>query len=200
MIPTMLYSLKVADWPRAEFSRGELVIPQLCPGCLSQQANWEWRIDHKYPLSGTRYWQTFYYCDACSDLMKHDNTTRRMQFWIGVLLFGGLFAYLLSAMDSRVGWTTETRTLGLIAVVVIPIIVVLVIGAVRRAGRPVPADAIGRRPAAFYTGMSVFGAKHVYRAARQEWIDALIAHNPASADNKEYEARIGQPKPDVKPF
>src|SRR5437016_5253536 len=99
MLGTMLHSLKVAEWPRAQFARGELAIPRVCPNCMSEQANWECRIDHKYPLSGTRYYQTFYYCDACTELMRHDNTTRRLQFWIGVLLFAGIFVWLITSMD-----------------------------------------------------------------------------------------------------
>ena len=170
----------VVQWPRIEVKSGAVVVPKLCPNCMAE-ATTERRDGHKYLISNTRYYQTFYYCGECHDVLRHETRTGVLQWLIGVPLCIALALLLAMVADTLPESTSPaTRALGIATPVVVPIIVGFLIGMLRRRSKRLPASALGRTPAAFYTGRSGagLGDNDVYRARRQEWLDALVRANP----------------------
>jgi hypothetical protein len=194
---------KVLQWPMIEVKGGAVVVPQVCPNCMGD-GTWRWRHGHKYFLSNTTYYQTFYYCDACSDILSNERRIGRLQWLIGIPLF-----LCLVGLEILVAWTwpqagsdgiwLAAGTLPLL----VPIIVGYLIGYRMRAAKPLPAHALGRTPAAYYTGKTFagLGGRDVYRARRQEWLDLLVRANPDQVRGEEYAQRTGEAKPaKEKPF
>jgi hypothetical protein len=175
----------VISWPSVELDTGgTAVIPLVCPNCMAK-ADREWRCGYKLPFVGsTRYFQTFYYCTPCSDVIRHQLRTSSIQYVLGFVLGIGLLIGWAMLMDKKV-----VPGEAFLAVPVLTAAAVLGFGALRRSGKPLGEKMLGRDFAAYHTGMSGLGLgnRSIYKARRQEWLDLLLESNaPKAAGEKPF--------------
>lgn len=194
---------KVLQWPMVEVKGGSVVVPQVCPNCMSE-GTWRWRYGHSYFLSNTTYYQTFYYCEACSNVMTNERRIRRLQWLVGIPLLLGLVGIeVLVASNSPQGEAGGVWYVAGALALAAPFVVGYLIGRKLRAAKPLPPNALGRKPAAYYTGKTFggLGGRDVYRARRREWLDLLVRANPDQVPGQVYAQRTGEAKPaKEKPF
>lgn len=193
----MIWQLMVLRWPKVELDNtGSAIVPKVCPNCMAE-ATREWRTEYSLPIlvSRSRFYQTFYYCDACSNLIRYSERTRMIQWLVGIALFCGCFYLVLQGPKELL-----SGRLGLSLTIVIPIVVALLIGLARRRAKLLPPEALVVGYAAYYTGFDGFNNAHIYRARRQEWLDLLVTANPDQVSDELYFERTAKAKPEEKPF
>jgi hypothetical protein len=225
--------MNVSLWPKVKLKGEYQAIPTLCPNCL-KPASVELRygyVPFLSVLSGEGTWfQSFWYCPECVDgakavLKYRDRTGWLLRPWglAGLLLASLLVGIFVFVEPGHLGrWVEESQicdkgTVFVAGVAVFPVLLTALFIVARfqfarnalnrhpmQPGQAVPG------PAAYYTGPGMFGlaegfGTRIYRAARPEWLKALVEANRDQVDPVTYERVMGSPKPPtpdvpVKPF
>lgn len=187
-------------WPRVEMKGDAFQIPPSCPNCMAP-AQEEWRCSHTGGVN-TIYTQTFYYCEACGDIFRHQAKRTGFRYMMIVAVFVALFVLPLAAI--AVLGDDEGGIVG--TVFGLPLIAAGAYFADRKwlqshPAPPMPHHAHGRKFAAYYVGNTLLKRKRVYAAARPDWLNLLIALNPDAVDDEQYRAATGAAKPaHARPF
>lgn len=187
------------NWPKVELTGDAFVIPRMCPNCMAE-GNVELRYGHmKSSLGSSKtYIQSFYYCAPCEAMFRDQDGVKELRLKQALpLIFGGMIA--LSGLLSG-AWI-----MFLIAAALTTWPIVWMNKRYRRKHPlpPLPPNALGRKLAAYYAGPGAgfWSKKKLYTAARQEWLNLLIAHNPDAVTDDEYGAATGRHKPQTaRPF
>jgi len=197
------------QWTRVALKGKAQIIPTICPNCLGD-ANLKYRYGYKGIqgwLTRTTYYQTFSYCDQCFPQVKSALGLRHWRFFAGVMTFIFWIPLLLVCADRARNPQTGLAT-GLRAdlAVALSVVLALISGCLLyQAARVIKHRRNPRRPgqkvwglAAFYTGGTHLGfnnAYAVYKAARPEWIAALVRANPEQVEPAVYLSHVGAPQP-----
>jgi hypothetical protein len=175
-------------WAKAAMSTSELAIPKVCPNCM-KPADRPWPTT--YQAGNRSYLQTFFYCERCDAMFQRNRMTARLLLWAAPLGIAGGFGVAVALQLAG--------AMLVAAAVGVPIVLMVAIWLVRR--RSPPEGAVGTTFAVFYCGDETLGigmklrrVSH-YRAARDEWLEALIDANPSLTDPDEYFARRGKDRP-----
>jgi len=189
----------MANWPSQKLKGESQVLPRVCPNCL-REANVELRYGYKGLkgwLTNTTYYQSFLYCEPCADQVMAQRKLGLFRFWFCVLgFFGGLIAFAFAAD------TKEHSVLPLLAP--IAVIAVLVAGyrlirSIKRKKSPKRDDQAVWGIAAVYYGSGLDMSSSIFRAARPEWLAALVAANPDKVDDDTFQKVVGRAKPTADP-
>lgn len=206
----MIWQLKVLRWPKVELERlgGRLddshhaVVPDVCPNCMAE-ATGKWRTQYTVSLllPFTKiYRQTFYYCDACSDIIRHFERNKVIQWIVGIVLFAAAGFVIWVAYKNPSLRPLVDSTFAPVSLLVIALGVSWLIGVLRRKAKPLPPNALVRGFAAYYTRHDFFTNVDIYHARRQEWLDLLVAANPDLVSDDLYLERTGKEKPREAPI
>src|SRR6185369_12256014 len=172
------------------------VIPKLCPNCLAP-STMRHRISHRF-LNTTHY-QTFSYCDYCSQTLQDGVSVERWK----------LLAYLLGLVITIGGGIGLIKVMGKDApgwAPVVPFIIAICAGwamihFIKRGKldrHPLRPEQAEWGPAVYYIGHGAFGfnvftAK--YKARRREWLRELVRQNPGQVTDAVYQEWTGSSRP-----
>ncbi len=197
-------------WTSVSLNGRIQVLPRICPATL-RPAQEELRYGYRGPfyfLMRTTYYQSFYYAGDAAQAVKAwlKHRSRRILIWVLVVLI--LMPAALFGTAMLTDPHPSLRFLTWVAPVLGLVVGWLLVTWSRRstlARHPVPADAICRGPAAYYTGSgwNLTGRRAVYKARRPEWIRALVEANPDQVDDATYAQITGNARPqpeNAKPF
>lgn len=209
-------------WTKVKLKGESQTIPRVCPSCLAPSTT-EWRYCYVRPfplgfLDRTRYWQTFYYCDACSPGIQAFFSKEKVSGCLVPVLFilglvGGLLLFIPNE-KGRPSQTEEAKTRRVMAMVGagvaaigLPIVGALGVKAIYKGRAPQRPEQPVWGPSAYYIGdgMMGFGSMdaRAYTAVRPEWIKALVEANPDQVDDATFQRVVGSAKPrppEEKPF
>lgn len=211
-----------ATWTKVKLKGDSQTIPRICPSCLAPSTT-EWRYCYVRPfplgfLDRTRYWQTFYYCDACSPGVQAFFGKEKVSGCLVPILFiAGLVGGLLLLIpkegsnpdQSDAGKTRRGLAMAgaAVAAIALPVAGSLGVKAIYKGRAPQRPDQPVWGPSAYYIGDGWMGFgsadARVYTAVRPEWLKALVEANPAQVDEATYQRVAGtaRPKPpEQKPF
>ncbi len=205
----------VSHWPKVAVKGSSQVVPRTCPNCLGA-ADVSLRYCYIRPwdvLRPTRYFQSFRYCAACAPAAEAHLRHRGRTGWL--LRFPGLFLVMLAGMaagmlglqhllpgatDAPGGQVLRGVACGGGIAAALLLAGLLIWWSRRAAERGCP-----RREgqatwglAAFYTGspvLNLLGDRKIYRAARPEWLAALVRANPDQVDDATYRQVVGTDRP-----
>lgn len=205
------------NWPTAELRGERHAIPPLCPNCL-QPGTVELRHADEppmFPVGGGRLFiQTFRYCSGCAEVANAYIASRRKAglVWLGLLVLLFPIGILVGVLKDRVpGLRDLIRAYSVMPLLFAGMVLYFVLGwaIMRRISR----SARERFPmrdgqkewglAALITGVSVKPEEaaqgdfiyHVYRAARPEWLKALVQANASLVSDDTFARIVGGPKP-----
>lgn len=205
------------NWPTAELRGEKHTIPPLCPNCLRLGTEELRYADEPtmFPVGGGRLViQTFRYCSPCAEVANAYIASRRKAglVWLGLLALllpiGILIGVLKDSIPTLRGFV---RAYSVMPLLFVAMVLYFALGwtIMRRISR----SAVERFPmrdgqkvwglAALITGVSVKPQEaaqgdfiyHVYRAARPEWLKALVQANAALASDETYVRVVGGPRP-----
>ncbi|MGO8691063.1 MAG: hypothetical protein ACLQLG_15695 [Thermoguttaceae bacterium] len=205
------------QWSKVALGGERHLIPKVCPNCLAP-SEVERRYAYKAPwwlwiIDSARYIQTFYYCRDCGAQAGaytwYHKWVSRVRFPFAVLSLAALVALgeLLGRMSRGLPNDSPLPPWGTAAL--LPAALVVWWGLCRWLKRRalVSAPILEKQavwgPAVYYTGDRGFGlldlfagaSRSVYRAARPEWIRALVEANPEKVDDATYRDAVGAEKP-----
>jgi hypothetical protein len=197
------------QWTRVVLKGRAQVIPAVCPNCL-QAADQKYRYGYKGLqgwLTRTTYYQTFTYCPACHPQAVSHLGLRRWGVFAGVmaLLFSiPLLVGIVDFLKPRLtGWSTDfqmfvTFVLAALGGLCIWALIYFTARRIKQGRRPLRPEQAVWGLAAFYTGGTHLGfssSTSVYKAARPEWIAALVKANPDQVDDATYQCMVGDARP-----
>jgi len=159
----------------------------------------------------TTYYQTFTYCADCHPQAASALGLRRWGVFAAV---EAIFAWILLFVafvdlvrDPATGTAAGLR--GAVAIAAATAMAIAQGAAIYLAARAIKRRRHPPRPgqaawglAAFYTGGTAFGFNNafaVYKAARPEWIAALVRANPDQVDDAVYRSHVGTARPSIVP-
>lgn len=207
-------SASMKGWGKVKLKGESQLMPKLCPNCL-QPGDIDARYSYSphfliYLFTRTTYWHTFYYCRDCSTQL---DAYFSKESKLGCLWF----VYMVGFVASLVGITVQTNEGGFLHGVDNALQTAAVIGTMvayialciglsrwvtafyRRKAPKQPAQATWG-PAAYYVGDGALGfgnaLTRVFRAARPDWIRALVEANPTQVDDATYQMITGHKRPD----
>jgi len=205
----------VSQWPKVALKGTSQVIPRVCPNCL-HEADVSLRYCYIRPwdvFRPTRYFQSFRYCGTCAPAAEADLKHHRRTDWLRrvpglmVVLFAAVLSTLL-IVDAVLPGSHDPKERSPVAAVAfagsVAAAVLLAWLCVRWSGK----SALRRCPrqpgqavwgvAAYYTGspiLDLLGNSKVYRAARPEWLAALVRANRDQVDDATYRLIAGEERP-----
>jgi len=209
----------VLQWPKVALKGESQTIPRLCPNCL-KEAEVELRYCYIRPwdvLRPTRYFQSFRYCAGCGAAaaahLRHLGRTGWLLKAPGAILaLVGSCAGAAALTEAVLPGSRDPAVRGPVAAAGFAAglaAVGLLAGlfawwskkAALRRSPPREGQAVWG-VAAYYTGstlLDLLGGSKVYRAARPEWLAALVRANPDQVDDATYRQLVGAEKPARQP-
>jgi hypothetical protein len=206
------------QWTRIVMKGRAQVIPEVCPNCLGE-ANQKLRYGYKGLegwLTRTTYYQSFSYCQRCHPQVVSATKLRRWGIFGAVL---GAIAYIPFTIlllrfleDPATGKASDAMIKAGMAAACVPglgvaVLVYWLARTLKRRRHPQRPEQAVWGQAAFYTGSARMGLSSdtsVYKAARPEWIAALLKANPEQVDDATYQGATGTARPvaapDSRPF
>ncbi len=207
------------EWSKVSLPGTGHVIPPVCPNCLAPgtvpvryQFEGIWvLLSVLFPLAffpfERRDLQTFHYCKACAEEARAATRRGRLlavlsSFPAQVLL---VLAFMVVLAPIVSWWPAENRPLlGMLLILALEIPMMIYLGrwiakaSLRRAMRLHPqrtGQAVWGQ--AVYYSCPYFKYGGGYRAARPEWIRALVEANPGGVSDETYRLWTGRKRPGV---
>ncbi len=207
---------RLEEWSTVKLPGTGHVIPPVCPNCLAPgtvPVRYQdvgigvfWSL--LYPLSffpfERRDLQTFHYCKACAEEARA--ATRRGRVLAVFCSSPVQIPLVLLMLATIVPWLAEGRMLlpGSLLILALGIPMMIYLGrwidsaSLRRAMRLHPqrtGQAVWGH--AVYYQCPYYDYEGGYRAARPEWIRALVEANPGGVSDETYRQRTGRERPGV---
>lgn len=180
------------DWQKVTLKTADChVIPTICPNCLDAAT-----VDCRYAyvpavdswnpiylLDRGRYFQTFYYCSRCAELVEKQQSLG----W--TFLIGAIFGLAtLAACGYFIGSGLDEITKNSAGAALVGVPCLLYAYAMSRLAYQAVKSLVMRihplregqavwGAAAYYAGPSLVSGGDVYTAARPEWLEALVQSN-----------------------